>query len=808
MPPVLADRGFRFEAWTNPNATTFKRKFDLSRWIDGWTLAHKYLAISDGRILLPADFPKRAQLMHVDKDDHANDVASIIRQLSGTTPINHFVLKRLDGKWASTGDMLTGALEGMDYFLDRALVPNFDAPATPTIDPDWHYGLPSLLQNAGLEESGLTSAKFQLEVNATAGAFTLDWSSLGTTAAIDWDTDLGNLAIAIEAIDPGNIDVAVSGLGTAANPFVIEFLVPGQTDVGTFSADSSGLTGLASPFTVQVGGASLPYPWTRSYHPTAGIYHGTYFDFETSTAQAHSGTHSLYVNGDLGDWPTSYPGAQQFITVTGGRHYDRVSVWVYPEFSARYRFIIRTEDETEIGKVEADLTAGSWQQLVISGGITAPSHVDKVIFRVACIANVHGVQEFYVDDAMFAPGFDEATFGKMMGDLLAAVQAIGYLTWVTKTWTDTHDSAGNLWDAARKWSIRHRQSLLQVVEYADRWNYESSGLYWDQGQTRFEWGLFNPGAGGTNHQGTGLAVIGKQLAESGTISTQIPDAATYYAEGDAGYWGEHTDADLEAAWGPLQKAYFNNQSLDEAGQADLAERLVEEAKQRTEGLVTRLSASPVKPWLHFQPGSRNVMVNLAPKRARQYMRCMAIVATKNRDQAAPVYDVHWDAVVLVGEAAHLETTRRLVRALQVQPPIRTFLDGRPAQALVGSGTYQVFSLPGQAFVEVGRLRLQWPYPVAILGVSLAAGVAPTGASLICDANRNGISGVGPTQTIYTDPGQRPLIAAGAKGGLEAIPSLPLFDAYEQFTIDLDQVGSTIPGGDVTVMVRWAWRVPL
>lgn len=807
MPPVLVDRGHRFEAWTNPNATTFKRKFDLSKWV-GYTIAHKYGAISDGKIDLPADFPKLPQLFAVDKTDHANDVASVIRVLNGTAPITHYVLKRLDARWSSAGDMLEGQLEGFDYFLDRALVPNFDAPAKPTVEPDWHYGMPTILLNSGLEESGLTSAAFQLEINATAGTFTIliTGISASPTSAINWNTDSGSLAIAIEALDPGNVDVVVSGAGTPSNPFIVEFLLPAETDIGTVSTDSGGLTGLASVFILRVGGASLPDPWSRSFHPTVGIYHGTYFDFETSTAQAHTGTSSLYVNGDLGDWPASYPGAQQLVNVTGGRTY-RASVWVYPEFTAPYRFIIRTFDETEIVKVEGTLTAGSWQQLVIPPFVM-PSYVTRVIFRIACISNSHGVQEFYVDDALLAPGFDEDTYGKIMGDLLDAVQAAGYLTWVTRTWSDTLDSAGNAWDRDVQWSIRHRQSMLQLVEYADRWNYESTGIYWSVANDRFEWGLFNPNAGMSDFQGTGFAVIGKAISQTGTIAKAVPDATTFYAEGDAGHWGEAQDADLITAYGPLQKSYFNNQSLDSDGQTELATRMVADAAKRTEGLVTRISAGPIRPWVDFVPGDRNIMVNLAPKRAREYMRCVAIVATKRRDDAAPVYEAHWDAVVFQGEAAHLETTRRLVRAFQAQRPPQSVFDGRPADALaVGTGTFSIFSLPGQAFVEVGRLRIQWPFQVAILGVSLACNVAPTGASIIVDVNRNGIQGADPPTTIFTAPAVRPSIAAGAKGGLETIPSISLLGPYEQLTVDVDQVGSTLPGGDLTIMVRWNWVVP-
>lgn len=683
MPADLVDAGHRFEAWTLPNVGTFTRKFDLSKWVT-YTIAEKYGSISDGKVELPADFAKLARLFNVDKANHANDVGSVIRVLDGTTPLTHFVLKGLDDKWSSEGQTLTGLLEGMDYFLDRALVPNFDYPAAPTVEPDWHYGLPSILFNTDFEDGGLTNFLIHLWVEAgvSAGTWNIEFDD-GATAddvTLNWDADLPAVQTGIEGLT--NVtDISISGDGTETNPWVIEVIAPAGTDYNV-TIDSTGLTGGAALHLAQSqGGAGITAPWERSFNPATGLFHGVYFNFEISTAEAHTGTRSLYVKGALGDWPQSYPGAQQRVSATGGRLY-RDSVWVKPVFSRRYRFGLRTEDETWIAEAEADLTAGSWQEVKFPA--TVPNHIRSVIFRISCISDTDG-HEFYVDDALFAPGADAATFGKIMGELLAALQALGLLTWVTKTWTDTHDSAGVAWDRNLVWSVKHRQSLLQLVEYADRWNYESDGIHWSTANSRFEWGLYNPAGGGANKQGTGMAVIGKVISESGTISKRIPDASHYYAEGDLGYWGEFEDATLAGAWGTLQKSYFNAQGLDTASMVEQATRLVENAADRTDGLITRLAASPIKPWIDFKPGDRNVMVNLMPKRAREYLRCMAIVATKGPGDATPTYDVHWGSQVYLAEAAHLETTRRLVRAFAAQRPATSVFDGRPAPVVSATG---------------------------------------------------------------------------------------------------------------------------
>lgn len=791
MPADLVDPGLRFEAWTLPNnGGTFKRKFDLSRWVH-YTIAEKYGSISDGKLDLPNDFAKLDSLFKVDKANHANDVGSIVRVLRGTVPVSHFVLKGLDDKWSSEGQTLTGLLEGMDYFLDRALVPNYDYPTAPTVEPDWHYGLPSILYNTDLEDAGLTNILIHvwLESTVSAGTWTMTFDAQ-TTSSLAWNIDAPALQTAIEALS-NIVDISITGAGTESNPWVIEVIDPAGTDFNV-STNPAGLTGGVSQILSMVaGGAGVVDPWTRAFNPLTGLYHGTYTNFDISTVQAHTGTFSLYVKGALGTWPESYPGAQQVVSVTGGRTY-RASVWVYPKFARKYRFVIRTTDETFIGMVEADLTANSWQQMSMS--VTIPTHIRSIIFRLSCISNTDG-HEFYLDTALLAPGADAATFGKIMGQLLTACQAEGLLTWVTKTWTDTHDSAGVAWDRNLVWSVKHRQSLLQLVEYADRWNYESDGIHWDITDSRFEWGLYNPYGGGADKQNTGFGVVGKVISQTGTMSKRIPDASHYYAEGDLGYWGEFEDATLAGAWGTLQKSYFNAQGLDTAAMVEQATRLVENAADRTDGLITRLQAAPVTPWTDFKPGDRNIMVNLMPKRAREYLRCMAIVASKGPGDSAPAYDVHWGSQVYLEEAAHLETTRRLVRAFSAQRPATSVFDGRPVVGLTTGGTITTFSLPGQAFVESGRLRQYFSARTAIVGVRAAAHVAPTGAAIIVDLHKSGT-------TIFADPAQRPTIAATTNVSPESVPTDLIVEPGEYITVDIDQVGSTLPGGDVTVMVRW------
>jgi hypothetical protein len=72
--------------------------------------------------------------------------------------------------------------------------------------------------------------------------------------------------------------------------------------------------------------------------------------------------------------------------------------------------------------------------------------------------------------------------------------------------------------------------------------------------------------------------------------------------------------------------------------------------------------------------------------------------------------------------------------------------------------------------------------------------APTGANLIVDVNKNGT-------TIFTTQANRPEITAGSKTATSGAPDVTSLSKNDAITIDVDQVGSTIAGADLSVMVR-------
>jgi hypothetical protein len=117
-----------------------------------------------------------------------------------------------------------------------------------------------------------------------------------------------------------------------------------------------------------------------------------------------------------------------------------------------------------------------------------------------------------------------------------------------------------------------------------------------------------------------------------------------------------------------------------------------------------------------------------------------------------------------------------------------------APAVVARNT-ETWSRDGDATVTAGAMR--WYNRTGatrtIHGVWAAAGTAPTGAAVIVDVHRDGT-------TIFTTQGNRPTIADGGNGGALATPDVTSIADGSWLTVDIDQIGSTDPGSDITVGV--------
>lgn len=85
--------------------------------------------------------------------------------------------------------------------------------------------------------------------------------------------------------------------------------------------------------------------------------------------------------------------------------------------------------------------------------------------------------------------------------------------------------------------------------------------------------------------------------------------------------------------------------------------------------------------------------------------------------------------------------------------------------------------------------------IFIIDAAIVVDTAPTDATLIVDVHLNGT-------TIFTTQGNRPTILTTATDSGLAIPDVTAAAGGDVLTVDIDQIGSTIAGADLAVVVRY------
>lgn len=108
----------------------------------------------------------------------------------------------------------------------------------------------------------------------------------------------------------------------------------------------------------------------------------------------------------------------------------------------------------------------------------------------------------------------------------------------------------------------------------------------------------------------------------------------------------------------------------------------------------------------------------------------------------------------------------------------------------------VWAHPDTLSVRTGQGKFYFPVVATLIGVSITVGTAPVGADVIVDLNLDGT-------TIFTDQANRPRILSGQTvSGETTLLDVTAVAKGQYLTADIDQIGSTVPGADLTVTVRY------
>jgi hypothetical protein len=119
--------------------------------------------------------------------------------------------------------------------------------------------------------------------------------------------------------------------------------------------------------------------------------------------------------------------------------------------------------------------------------------------------------------------------------------------------------------------------------------------------------------------------------------------------------------------------------------------------------------------------------------------------------------------------------------------------------LTGTTPSWVFVQGQMVFTVVGTLStgtsqaplLRASQNLTIVKARATVKTAPTGASIIVDVNKGGT-------TIFTTQANRPQIAISGYSDDSGTPDVTALADGDEITIDIDQVGSTVAGADLTV----------
>ena len=106
-----------------------------------------------------------------------------------------------------------------------------------------------------------------------------------------------------------------------------------------------------------------------------------------------------------------------------------------------------------------------------------------------------------------------------------------------------------------------------------------------------------------------------------------------------------------------------------------------------------------------------------------------------------------------------------------------------------------FSVAGELSTGTGNVR--WyndtGQPLTLRSVRASVGTSPQGSPVVVDVNVNGSS-------VWTSPAAQPTIPANGVTSGAVTPNTSTIPAGGYLTVDIDAVGSTSPGGDLTVQI--------
>lgn len=800
----MAHGDLRLEVWSRPGSNPFQR-IDIAP--PGPFSGTKRMAtgIGRGQLTIPITYERVNELIRRIPNDPGSDVRRLARVYAEgvTLPVFEFFLDNTSDEAVETDLTLSGA--SIESIMADAIVEAWDWDGNAESEsnfPDWIWGGRDIV---GPVETSFRPEITQLYTDASGGSFQFQVSvndGAFEFGSINFDDSSFEVEQAFEAL--GNVDrVSVQGNGTQESPWEIEILEPAGEYVVALGVES--LTGGGAYLTPTQHGQLMPVGWTESRVGTTMTGHGILTDFRAS----FGGGDDPVLPAECSAWIVFlgqewfFPGIQTIRNVIPGGIYQGPPLYLHADGdSALVRIVIRDLNERFIAAEEFLIPADT---TVSTGGLVdvmIPEGIHQVIFRIGHIGegtppriyvgcpslkeglaptSAGGIMDALFDDATVNHAFDGRVVWEMVGS--------PGTTFMVPSFTIGHDSAGQVWDNMEmdfvaKRGKNYQQVLADLAGRGYRWSvtpHNIDGFYFLN--------LYNPTwikVDATALQ-TPAINVGSGIT-SGPIVRSHLTGNVVTVEGNQMQFGRN-QSQLSVDSIGRREVYQTDRSLTTASAAMV--RAAEEVVARlASGLSIALNIDPVTgpvPLVDYDVDWQ-VNVQVPPVVTKSSHRVAAItfnVAGETRYQAS------FSSEAFTGQAAVEEGTRRLLEKFEGFERDEPDRGAVPQFGGPGSGPIAIFSLPGQAFVEVGRLRYPFPFGGEMTWAVAAVNVAPTGASIIVDVNVDGVS-------VFS-PGGRVEIPAGSN--ISALhPIAFTLTPFQVVTVDVDQVGSSLPGGDLTITI--------
>ena len=614
----------RYEVWTRQESGSFVRKFPLRGEISASFATDLF---GRAILVLPVNHPRLDDILVIDQSNRANDAASIIRAYIGTTPIFDFYVESLELNFTDTGLRTATAVgSSRGTCFDRVRVRQYDWNVKPSVDPDWEYGVGGSngLLNAGFEDWNLNGDAETGEIAPWTDTPDDSIFDAPDVSLIVQSTDVFAGTYAFE-IDPGVLHsgmqtatIPVNGGGQYVfsarlkDPNVngdrytmyIKMGSGSTLDVGasvwsgygiaeldgaayragvsdgtwqtldatvTFGPDVTettliiiyddhigGSSGLFRVDNITVSGPGIGLdPWEAI---------GTWDTFELDTATVHTGTNSLKFKVGAASTINS-SGVRQHITdLVVGKTYT-YGAW-FQHDGVGNEPIVMVAKRPSGGWIASNVTQIPTGALWTFAYVTFLADTTEIWldWRYGAAGASPNIS---MDDTTFTNSLPAATVGKILNDLLddAAIDHAAdnrtALAWLTRTFTDTHDSSGAAWDQDIDIRLRRGGTYRWMIETMERMGYEFSIDVNPADETDWRFNAYNSGNMGTDHSvGDGPAILSRPgLMAAGPFLRREPVASYTMAEGDNFYWDEYRDTAIETNWGEIETYIGSQDSL-------------------------------------------------------------------------------------------------------------------------------------------------------------------------------------------------------------------------------------------------------